>query len=102
VEISAHGLEIPQQADCLYIHDLAVHPLHRGKGLGRSMVFEAKKIARNSGFAFMSLVAVQGSSDFWQRFNFVIRENLSEKNLAKLHSYGTDVFYMEASLIDLR
>lgn len=83
---------LPQDADTLYIHDLALLPLTRGLGSARQIVTALSKHAAVMGFPTMSLVAVNGSVPFWEKQGFAV-EQLPEL-AAKLAGYGTDARYM--------
>ena len=39
----------------LNVHDLAVHPAHRGRGIGRSLLMEAETLACESGYCKLTL-----------------------------------------------
>ncbi len=54
----------------LFLHDLALHPSATGKGLARQLFGEVLSAAKQQGFTTMSLVAVQDSALFWQKFGF--------------------------------
>ena len=42
--------ELPSDADCLYLHDVALLPEARGLGLGESLVDLLRALAIRSGF----------------------------------------------------
>ena len=98
IEVNASDLSQPGKADCLYIHDLAIDPQFRGMKLGNALVAEARKMAQENGFAWMTLVAVRGADRYWEKFDFVVQEELSAENQAKLSDYGSDAVYMAAWL----
>lgn len=80
--------EIPAAPSTYYIHDLALAPQTRGTGAARSIVGKLADHAIASGFPAMSLVAVNGSSGFWQRQGFA---PIDVPELAdKLRSYRDD------------
>ena len=56
--------------DCMYIHDLAVDPAFRGKGIGGILFGEVVAAARACGLDRLSLVAVQDAEVFWERMGF--------------------------------
>lgn len=80
----------PEDADTLYIHDLALLPSARGTGAGAAAVQTLARLA--SPFGAMSLVAVNNSVPFWSRMGF--SPKVDERLAAKLASYGTDALYM--------
>jgi ribosomal protein S18 acetylase RimI-like enzyme len=61
---------LPERADTFYIHDVAVAPRCRGRGIGRQLAARLLQLARDQGFARSELVSVQGSAPFWRRFGF--------------------------------
>jgi predicted N-acetyltransferase YhbS len=61
---------LPRQRDCFYIHDLAVLPEWRGRGVAARLVGAVVELAGNLGFERAALVAVQGSEPFWRRHGF--------------------------------
>ena len=85
---------LPVNPDCLYLHDLAISPQHRKVGAGRALVEmflgqrEALRLSR------ASLIAVQGSASYWERYGFQIVP-MTEALRQKLSSYGEGVVYME-------
>ncbi|MBM0168524.1 GNAT family N-acetyltransferase [Altererythrobacter sp. C41] len=88
--------ELPGCADTYYIHDLALMPRGRGKGLAIEAVASAVTIARMRGFATLSLVAVGNSAEFWQAQGFaVVHDADVERSLA---SYGGAAHYMERAI----
>lgn len=54
----------------LQLHDLAVHPRAKGRGLARRLLAHLLEAARAGGYRTVSLVAVQGAAGFWQRQGF--------------------------------
>lgn len=67
---------LPDDADCLYIHDLAVAKSHRGRGVAGQLVTALFKLAESRGFPCLALVAVQDSEPFWERWGFQRHETL--------------------------
>lgn len=87
---------LPEDAETLYLHDLALHPSTRGGGYTRPVIEGLAKAAREQGYRLVSLVAVNNASGFWARNGFEIRNppGMAEK----LASYGEDARYMERVL----
>lgn len=54
----------------LYLHDLAIAPNSRGKGIAIKLVKNLIDIAKAQGFNKILLVAVQSSGNFWSKFGF--------------------------------
>lgn len=84
---------LPDGADCLYIHDVALLPDARGLRLGAAVVEILAAVAKNHGFGRLALTAVNDSTNFWSRQGFCVA--LSESGLT---SYGGDAIYMVRAL----
>ncbi|MBR0811557.1 GNAT family N-acetyltransferase [Bradyrhizobium diazoefficiens] len=83
---------LPDDADCLYVHDVAVLPDSRG-GVLRVYIAEIEELARASGIATLALVSVYATRPLWERLGF--RPVTAEAELrAKLASYGEGATYM--------
>ncbi|GGI23500.1 N-acetyltransferase [Bradyrhizobium guangdongense] len=83
---------LPDGADCLYIHDVAVLPDHRG-GAARAYVTEIGELARSSGIATLALVSVYGTRVLWERLGFhAVAPDAALRD--KLSSYGASATYM--------
>lgn len=85
-------LEIPADADHYYIHDVAILPRLRGRGLAAQCV--ARLLSGTARYPVAALVSVYGTEAFWGRFGFspaVMGEDLA----GKLREYGEDAVYLE-------
>ena len=83
---------LPDDADCLYVHDVAVLPEARG-GAARAYIATIAQLARASGIAALALVSVYATQPLWQRFGF--RPVTADAQLrARLASYGEGATYM--------
>jgi len=83
---------LPGDADCLYVHDVAVLPDFRG-GVARAYIADIAPLARASGIATLALVSVYATRPLWQRLGF--RPVAADAALrAKLASYGEGATYM--------
>ena len=72
--------EIPEDPDTWYIHDLAILPEFRGRGMVRPVLEEVKALALAQGIKELSLVSVYGSEKFWTKMGF---------RLSNRANYGT-------------
>src|SRR4051794_31123331 len=61
VPIDAVLQSLPINADCVYIHDLAVGSSYRGKGIAKSLLGAVFALGENLGITNYMLVAVQSS-----------------------------------------
>jgi len=83
---------LPEKADCLYIHDLAVRPSFRGRGIARMLVNRIFEFGDGLSFDTYTLVAVQGSEPFWSRFGFRIMKKIEYVPGIK----GTEMFLVKS------
>ena len=84
--------KLPDDADCLYLHDIALAPEARHQGHGADLLARMVELARQHGLANLALIAVSGSGPFWRRLDFRPCENASISR--KLASYGAEAAYM--------
>ncbi|CAI3950887.1 Ribosomal protein S18 acetylase RimI and related acetyltransferases (RimI) (PDB:1GHE) [Commensalibacter communis] len=83
--------------NCLYLHDLAIHPNARGMGVGKLLIQHFAKIALQKQFEHASLISIQNSVPFWEKYGFkvVSADSYLQK---KLKTYGENATYMECFL----
>lgn len=81
---------LPANADCLYIHDVALLPKARGRHLGVALARLLEDVAREHGFAAMALTAVNNSDGFWGALGY------GPRPCAKLASYGAATYRVKA------
>lgn len=84
--------KIASDADQYYIHDLAILPQLRGRGLAQECITKLFVIAQR--YPTTCLISVYGTAQFWGRFGFVPVQidDVLEK---KLLDYGDDATYLE-------
>lgn len=61
---------LPDGADCLYAHDIAILPEHRGEGVGRALFSRVLDLAKRERFRAIELVSVQHSEGFCKELGF--------------------------------
>lgn len=83
---------IPEDADILYLHDLALATEARGRGLAGPIVERLAEQARAEGWPGIALVAVNDAAGFWARNGFAVCD--SSRTAAQLASYGEGAHYM--------
>lgn len=83
---------LPRQADCLFVHDVALLPLARGRGAGRAFVVQASGIAAGRGYRALALVSVYGTAPLWGSCGFAPRTSAALED--KLAAYGAGAVYM--------
>ena len=65
----AAGRAVADGVDCSYICDIAVHPSHQGRGLGREVI--ERLVAASAGHRKIILYAVPGKEPFYRKFGFL-------------------------------
>ena len=87
--------KLPERADCLLIHDVAILASERGRGAAGRLIARLEKIAQRIGVAHLALESVYGTFVYWARFDFEI---VPAFPAAKLDSYGPGARYMVREL----
>lgn len=87
---------LPERPGTYYIHDLALLPGARGRGVARRVVRAMAAMAISQGLDEMSLVAVGGSGGVWATQGFARLE--VPELAAKLASYDAGAAYMRRLL----
>jgi len=88
--------ETPKDADCLYVHDVAILPATRKGGLGVQISDLLKRVARSEGFCRLALTSVHNSEPFWERQGY--RRVTTPELTRGPQSYGHDAVYMICAL----
>lgn len=92
-ELNAGTCRLPISPDCLYLHDLAVTPTARKFGTGRALVDAFMTQLQLLGLGRASLIAVQNSAPYWERYGFrAVPPSALLK--ARLSTYGENIEYM--------
>ena len=91
--------DIPEKPDCYFIHDLAVDPRFKGKGIGSELFSKAGESASECNLDKMALVSVQNSRGFWSKFGFrrMLPTELTPRISHRIASYGSDACFMTMS-----
>lgn len=82
------------QANCLYLHDVALLPAARSAGLGRALMQQLSMLMEKDGLAHAALVAVHGSAPYWRSCGFEVLADAPPALHAKLRSYDEHALYM--------
>jgi GNAT superfamily N-acetyltransferase len=90
------GGEIPPDADQYYLHDLAILPAFRGRGLAKDGVGRVLEVAKGLGYVTVCLISVYGTVLFWKRLGFEEPEpgQVDEVMREKLRGYGEEATYL--------
>jgi GNAT superfamily N-acetyltransferase len=83
-------------ANCLYLHDLALLKVTQGFGVGRKLIQAATDYVLQEAVDAIALLSVQNSKAFWQGFGFseFFDLDVQQENLATYLDDGEDAFYM--------
>lgn len=84
----------PRDADCLYLHDLAVAGRAAGRGIGPALVQRNLAHGRACRLRYSALVSVQESQPFWSRLGYRVEDALEPAQRDNLASYGVPAVYM--------
>jgi len=82
--------QLPANPDTLYLHDLALAPHARGKKAAYTHIQTMVDHVLNSSLFSISLVAVSGSTPFWEKNGFIPANNAE----GGIDTYGPDACYM--------
>lgn len=85
--------KLPQNANVLYLHDIAILPKARSSGAGGQAFLKLEEAAKKLGFKALALVAVNHSAPYWRKKNFQT-PLLNDALKAKLLTYSNDALYM--------
>ncbi|MBK1841853.1 GNAT family N-acetyltransferase [Azospirillum sp. YIM B02556] len=89
---------LPPDADCLYLHDIALLPMARGTGLGAGVLGYAHRLAGREGWRWLALTSTPGARSYWERVGFTSYREGGPALAAKLASYGGGMSYMTAPI----
>lgn len=72
VPLDCRDFSLPESPDCFYVHDIAVLPRCRRKGIAKSFLDMAILLAKKHGFDSIHGVAVMGSEEYWSKHGFKV------------------------------
>ena len=82
--------EIRGDEECLYLHDLCLHPDAQGQGIAQSLLKLVEDFAITDGFKKIIGISVQNTREFWKKQGFMI---------LRPYSYsGEEGYFMEKAL----
>ena len=94
-----HGdFEVAQQADTLYLHDMAVLPACAGQGMAQALLQSLWDHAMAQGLRHTALVSVQGSQTYWERHGYAQQPLGDAAQRERLASYGAGAVYMARAM----
>lgn len=85
-----NGNPTPTENECIYVQEIAIHPDFQGRGLTRPLVEFTENVARQHGYRWMSLVALETALPFWKRNGYTL--------VKRINYEGHTCFYMEKCL----
>lgn len=87
---------LPPDADCLYVHDVALAPEARGSGRATDLMTLVGRHARSLAMRHVAGVAVNGSGALWSRMGFEAVPTAALRR--SLGAYGHGAEYMLATV----
>ena len=87
---------VKRPARAWFLHDVALRPSMRGKGLAEAAVMALLTRAARRGCRRATLVALAGKEAYWERFGFVAEPPACAASLA---SYGEGAVFMARRLV---
>ena len=85
---------IAKQADCLYLHDIALTTATRGAGLGSSLLGLLQHQAQLHQLTYLALVAVNQSQPYWRQRGFGDYLPSDDLLARKIASYDAQAAYL--------
>ena len=92
------SFDLAAHADTLYLHDLAVAPRAKGRGLARALAGRALAWASKQGLPRSALVSVQDSAGFWSALGYRPAALDCPGARAALATYPGQACYMRLAL----
>lgn len=87
---------LPRDADCLYLHDIALLPSARGRGAAADAVARLVALAGTYALPALALIAISGTLPFWSRHGFAVVD--APELAGKLASYDAEARLMRRAL----
>lgn len=78
-----------------YIHDVAILPEWRGRGLAGEVIRRLLGVAEGGGYETCCLISVYGTGQFWGRFGFGRVEGELKELEEMVKVYGGDAVFLE-------
>jgi len=89
-QLNNYSLAASGKENCMYLHDVTVHPDFRKKGLMGRLLEEFNKLTEKEGFRSQTLVAVQGSRPIWEKYGFSV--------VKEIEYSGKKAYYMKRTV----
>ncbi|MDF3127444.1 GNAT family N-acetyltransferase [Rheinheimera sp. 1928-s] len=87
----AAAFPLYQNANCLYLHDMAISVDFRGQSLAPELLKHATAETEKMGLQALALVAVQGAEGYWAKQGFVKEMNITTEQQAILDTYLPEI-----------
>jgi GNAT superfamily N-acetyltransferase len=95
--LDSRATSAASEADTMYLHDMCVSFAYRGNGVGRLLMEKVEALAAKLGLVTITLTAVNGAWDHWERIGFVevarvstAAERLPREAAERLMHYPTE------------
>jgi predicted N-acetyltransferase YhbS len=90
-KLNSRSIEIPENFDCIYFHDLCVDLSRRNMGVADLLAKEGIKLAINNSLQIITFVAVNGSHTYFEKKGFNV--------VRKLENYGgKSAYFMKMNI----
>lgn len=93
-----HDYTVPEDPDCFYLHDLAILPDYRKKGIPVLVFQEILSIAHKIGVHCFRIFSVQNTYEKWKGYGFQEVQEIPESLKQKLGSFKSKAYLMEMIL----
>lgn len=87
----AAAFPLYQNANCLYLHDMAISNDFRGQSLAPKLLAHATTEANKLGLQALALVAVQGAESYWVKQGFAKVTDVTAEQQAILDTYLPEI-----------
>jgi N-acetylglutamate synthase-like GNAT family acetyltransferase len=93
-KLNSEAFTLPSLPNVFFIHSVTVMRAHQKHGIGSALVRTAIALGQSHGFSRLTLISVQDSASFWEKFGFKRVETLSQSIRRALFAYGHSSTYM--------
>ena len=92
--LNSEAFTLPSSPNVFFIHSVTVMRAHQKHGIGSALAKTAIALGQSHGFSRLTLISVQDSASFWEKFGFKRVETLSQSVRRALIAYGHSSTYM--------
>ena len=93
-KLNSEAFTLPPSPDVFFIHSVTVMRPYQKHGIGSALAKAAIALGQSHGFSRLTLISVQHSTSFWEKFGFKRVETLPQSARQALIAYGHSSTYM--------